>query len=67
MASFKIDEYGRIEYKFWTKFGPREGGKGLFREDNKQKTDPLAALMEGLRGNVVGVVKDGGADGLPSE
>lgn len=40
---------------------------GLYEKDNKQKTDPLAALMEGLRGNVVGVVKDGGADGLPSE
>lgn len=40
---------------------------GLYEKDNKQKTDPLAALIEGLRGNVVGVVKDGGADGLPSE
>ena len=70
VASFKIDEYGRIEYKFWDKNSALEKAakiKGLFREDNKQKTDPLAALIEGLRGNVVGAVKDGGADGLPSE
>ena len=61
VASFKIDEYGRIEYKFWDKNSAIDKAmkhKGLFEVDNKQKTDPLAEVLKGLGGNVAGVVKD---------
>lgn len=40
VASFKIDEYGRIEYKFWDKNSALEKAariKGLFKEDNAQQ------------------------------
>jgi phage terminase small subunit len=44
VASFKIDEYGRIEYKFWDK-GPALDKAmkhlGLYEVDNAQKTAPL--------------------------
>lgn len=32
---------------------------GMFREDNKQKTDALAELLSELKGTVLGVAKDG--------
>lgn len=57
VASFKIDEYGRIEYKFWDKNSAIERlfkHKGLFEVDNKQKTDPLTNLIKTLGGNVLG-------------
>lgn len=57
VASFKIDEYGRIEYKFWDKNSALERASkilGLFREDNKQKADPLAEAIRSLSGNVLG-------------
>lgn len=60
IASFKIDEYGRIEYKFWDKNSALERAskiKGLFELDNKQKTDPLAELLNGLSGKVLGVAQ----------
>ena len=44
VASFKIDEYGRIEYKFWPKNAAIDMAMkhlGLFKEDNKQKAVPL--------------------------
>lgn len=44
VASFKIDEYGRIEYKFWDKNAALEKAakiQGLFEKDNKQKAVPL--------------------------
>lgn len=59
VASFKIDEYGRIEYKFWDKNSALERAskiKGLFELDNKQKTDPVAELLGALSGNVLGPV-----------
>lgn len=62
VASFKIDEYGRIEYKFWDKNSALERASkilGLFEKDNKQKTDPLRDLLGELKGNVLGVAKDG--------
>ena len=40
VASFKIDEYGRIEYKFWDKGGALDKAakiKGMYKEDNDQK------------------------------
>lgn len=62
IASFKIDEYGRIEYKFWDKNSALERASkilGLFEKDNKQKIDPLRELLSELSGNVLGVAKDG--------
>lgn len=56
VASFKIDEYGRIEYKFWDKNAALEKAakiKGLYEVDNKQKRDALSDLLAGLAGNVV--------------
>ncbi len=44
VASFKIDEYGRIEYKFWPKNAAIDMAMkhlGLFEKDNGQKTLPL--------------------------
>lgn len=40
IAGFKIDEFGRIEYKFWDKNNAQERlfkHKGLFEKDNKQQ------------------------------
>lgn len=69
VASFKIDEFGRIEYKFWDKRGALDMAMkhlGLFEKDNRQKADPLVTLLQGLSGNVVGPVADsperGGAE-----
>lgn len=64
VASFKIDEFGRIEYKFWDKNSALERASkvlGLFEKDNRQKADPLVELLKGLDGNVVGAVPEGGA------
>lgn len=58
VASFEIDEYGRIKYKFWDKNSALEKAakiRGLYEEDNKQKTDPLRDLLNSLGGNVLGV------------
>lgn len=44
VASFKIDEYGRIEYKFWPKNAAIDMAMkhlGLFEKDNGQKALPL--------------------------
>lgn len=44
VASFKIDEYGRIEYKFWDKKGALDMAMkhlGLYEKDNAQKPPPL--------------------------
>jgi hypothetical protein len=49
VASFKIDEYGRIEYKFWDKNSAQERlfkHKGLFKEDNEQSTPTVFAKIE---------------------
>lgn len=35
---------------------------GLYREDNRQKSDPILALLESLPGNVLGVADDDGGD-----
>ena len=60
VASFKIDEYGRIEYKFWDKNTALTNGAkivGLFKEDNKQKGAAAAEFLASLKTNVIGVVK----------
>jgi phage terminase small subunit len=57
ISSFKIDEYGRIEYKFWDKNSAIERlfkHKGLFEVDNKQKIDPLIAFAQTLQGDIAG-------------
>lgn len=67
VASFKIDEYGRIEYKFWDKNSAIERlfkHQGLFKEDNKQKTDALGELILGLSGNVMQPVASAGSPAL---
>ncbi len=60
VSSFKIDEFGRIEYKFWDKNAALEKlfkHRGLYKVDNEQKTDPVAALVAAVLGNVQGVAK----------
>lgn len=57
ISSFKIDEYGRIEYKFWDKNNAIEKAMkhlGLFEVDNKQKIDPLIAFAQTLHGDIAG-------------
>ena len=47
VASFKIDEYGRIEYKFWDKNTALEKAMkhlGLYEKDNAQQ--PAALVGE---------------------
>ena len=59
VSSFKIDEYGRIEYKFWDKNSAQDRlfkHKGLFEQDNKQKADPFTALLQSLKPAIVGVM-----------
>lgn len=56
VASFKIDEYGRIEYKFWDKNTALTNGAkitGMFKEDNNQKVPPLVGMVRlvGLTGD----------------
>lgn len=61
VASFEIDEFGRIKYKFWDKIGALDKAArilGMYEKDNKQKSDPLVELLQALRGNVVGVAQD---------
>lgn len=60
VASFKIDEYGRIEYKFWDKNSALERASkilGLFKEDNKQKNETASDFLKALTVTTVGVVK----------
>ena len=61
VASFKIDEYGRIEYKFWDKGAALEKAakiKGLYELDNTQKGKGAAEFLAQLQSQVLGVVKD---------
>lgn len=58
VASFEIDEFGRIKYKFWDKNGALDKAAkilGMYEKDNKQKSDPLVDLLQSLSGNVIGV------------
>lgn len=57
ISSFKIDEYGRIEYKFWDKNSALERlfkHKGLFEVDNSQKTANAAAFLKSITGDIAG-------------
>lgn len=49
ISSFKIDEYGRIEYKFWDKNAAQERlfkHKGLFKLDNEQQPPSQITRIE---------------------
>lgn len=66
VASFKIDEFGRIEYKFWDKNSALERSAkilGMYARHNSQKTDPVRDLIDTLSGNVLGVAKEQHTDG----
>lgn len=59
IASIEIDRYGAIKYKFWDKNSAVEKAArvlGLYEKDNKQRADALGELLNGLSGNVKGVV-----------
>lgn len=60
VSSFKIDEYGRIEYKFWDKNSALERAakiRGLFEADNKQRGEAAAEFLRSIEPKVVGVAK----------
>lgn len=60
IASFEIDEYGRVKYKFWDKSPASERlfkVKGLYAVDNKQKGESIAEFLKSLPGSVLGVSK----------
>jgi len=49
VASFKIDEYGRIEYKFWDKNSALEKlfkNLGLYEKDNEQQKPTVFTKIE---------------------
>lgn len=49
VASFKIDEYGRIEYKFWDKNAAMEKlfkHLGLYEKDNEQQKPTVFTKIE---------------------
>lgn len=48
VASFEIDEYGRVKYKFWDKNAALEKlfkHKGLYEADNAQKPPPTVTTI----------------------
>jgi hypothetical protein len=48
VASFEINQYGEIKYKFWDKNSALEKAakiRGLFDEDNKQKAPDLVGIV----------------------
>lgn len=58
IASFEIDQYGGVKYKFWDKNASLEKlakHKGIYEIDNKQKVDPLSSMLASLGGKVIGV------------
>lgn len=65
IASFEIDEKGRIKYRFWDKNSALDRifkHKGLFEIDNRQR-NPLSDLLDSLSGNVFGVGSMAGDEG----
>lgn len=49
IKSFKIDEFGRIEYQFYDKNAAIDKAMknlGLFKEDNEQKPPPAPAIVQ---------------------
>lgn len=63
VSQVEIDEYGRQKFKMHDKNNAQERlfkYKGLFLQDNKQKTDPMAELARAIQGGSIGPVKSGG-------
>lgn len=61
IASVEFDKDGGFKYRFWDKNAALEKAAkhlGLFTEDNRQRTDPLAQLLARLKGNVFTPVAD---------
>lgn len=59
IASVKKDKSGNWEYRLWDKNAATEKASrilGLYEKDNKQRADALGELLNGLSGNVKGVV-----------
>lgn len=59
VASFEVDEYGRVKYKFWDKnaaINTVAKMAGMFEKDNRQK-NPMADFIASLGGNVLGVTR----------
>lgn len=57
VASFEISQDGSIKFRLWDKNSACDRAAkilGLYEKDNKQKTDPLQALLDSLGGNVIG-------------
>ena len=67
LASVKVDDLGRIEYRFWPKVEALRDTarmKGMFKADNDQAS-PVAAMRE-LLGKLSGnVLAPGAGSGLP--
>lgn len=64
VASFEIDECGRVKYKFWDKNSALERlykWKGLFSVDNRQKGVAAAEFLRSIQPNLVGVSGGAGA------
>lgn len=60
VASFEINQYGEIKYKFWDKNSALEKAakiRGLFEQDNKQKATGSALILESL--NAIGATVAG--------
>lgn len=58
VASFEMDQYGTIKYKFWDKNAALEKAAkhiGLYQADHQQRTDPLEKMLSTLAGKVLGV------------
>jgi hypothetical protein len=55
VASFEIDEYGRVKYKFWDKNTALTNAakiKGLFEVDNKQQAATVTTVrLTALKGD----------------
>lgn len=67
VASFKVDEFGRVEYRFWDKNAALEKlarHLGLYERDHLQHTDRLGALLQGLSGAVFRPVDTGEPESL---
>ncbi|MDE2267796.1 MAG: terminase small subunit [Betaproteobacteria bacterium] len=67
VSKFKMSFDGSIEYTFHSKTTALDQAckiLGLYEQDNKQKTDPLAELLRSLGGRVLGVTSDNRATEL---
>lgn len=64
ISKFKMTFDGTIEYQFHSKTTALDQAckiLGLYEQDNKQKTDPLADLLRSLGGKVLGPTADNSA------